>query len=354
MESRLIFRRNEVDSFILMFLMVMSSSFVSYDYYNFFKSLLLVFSFIIILKYWDWRLVFSEKKLIAFSAYVLFLVAFFLREVDDFSLRLLFNLIVTVACAAAAISAGLYRRHIAFFLPIVVLFSLYNYFFNINFYDGKPQVHAQIFTLVVLCAITQGFYKSKIANIIVLMIVLLSKVRSVLFGILPVILLNLSTLGGRWREVANFTIVMCACVAFYLIYNNFDTLHFLLGDSLNSMNWRFYHWANLFDGISDEQMLFGNGLGHSWRITLFIDDFYTDGENYVAAHSNYVKIISETGFFGLIVFISIMAFFYKNSSLAIKSLIVFYIGYGFYDEGVWLYSVFWTLLLVSEKAYRND
>jgi hypothetical protein len=281
-------------------------------------------------------------------------VLFFLHEYDSFSLRIIFNLLVTILCGAAAISIGLYRRHFLYFVPVVVCFSIYNYFFNVNFYDGKPQVHAQIFTLVVISIVVNGFSRNKLVNFALLLIVLLSKVRSVLLGVAPVILMNIAGISKHYRDFINAFSVMLACSIFYYLYNNFDSLHYVFGNALNSMSWRFYHWNNLFRDVSDAQMLVGSGLGHSWRTTLFIDDFYTDGENYVAAHSNYVKILSETGYLGLLAFVILIIYFYKHSSIEVKSLLIFYIGYSFYDEGVWLYSIFWTLVVISEARIRND
>lgn len=353
MIDRFIFNKKELTSFVLMFLMVMSSSFPSYDYFNLFKVLLLGFSFYIVMKYFDFRMLVSEKKILFYFAYSIFLLFFFLRDYDSFSLRIVFNLIVTVCCTAAAISVGLYRRHFLFLIPVVILFVIYNYFFNVNFYDGKPQVHAQIFTLVVLSIAIHGFDKSRFSNIALLVFTGFSEVRSVLLGLFPITILNVSRTSEHYRGYINFISVSCACFVFYYIYSNFEELQYMFGDSLNSMSWRFYHWSNLFKDISTTQILVGDGLGHSWRTTLFFDDFYTDGINYVAAHSNYVKILSETGFTGLFAFLLLFFFCYKLSSLETKSLIVFYIGYGFYDEGVWLYSVFWTLVLISDRRINK-
>lgn len=354
MNDILVLKVKQMNAFILLFLMVMSSAFVSYDYFNFFKIALLLFSFFVMAKYWDLQALKSERKLLIFSLYCLFMVVVFFRDADNFSYRIVFNLVVTIACSVAAVFIGVYARHISVLLPLVLLFLIYNYFFNINFYDGKPQVHAQAFTLVVLSIVIHGFYRSRLANGFLLLVVLLSKVRSVLLGIFPIIVLNVSGLSSRWRDAANLSIVVFSCFLFYTIYSNFDSLHALFGESLNSMSWRFYHWANLFEDVSFNQIVWGNGLGHSWRVTLFIEDFYTDGENYVAAHSNYVKIIAESGVLGLVAFICLMAYLYRHSDFRIRSLIVFYLGYGFYDEGVWLYSVLWTLLLVSERGIRRD
>lgn len=354
MINAFLFKKNEFISFVLMFFMVMSSSFISYDYFNFLKIIVLVISVFILLKYFNIKNFVSEKKFLCFLVYAVALILFFLRDSDSFSLRIVFNLIVTLLCAAAVISIGLYRKHMLFLMPLVVFFSIYNYFFNINHYDGKPQVHAQVFTLVAMSIATYGFSSNRIINAILLIFVFLSKVRSVLFGIIPIVIINISGVNKRHTDFLNFMAAALACFLFYYIYNNFDSLYLLLGDSLNSMSWRFYHWNNLFKDTSDMQMLFGGGLGHSWRTSLFIDDFYTDGENYIAAHSNYVKILSETGYAGLIAFISMIAYFYRNSAPEAKSLLTFYIGYGFYDEGVWLYSIFWTLVMISDKRIRND
>lgn len=346
--------RRRMYSAALFYTMVLSSAYIDYAYYNAFKLILLAISSVILLVFWKRDSFKKAIKLKLFTVYSIFLVVFFLREVDSYSLRIVFNLLVTIVCSAAFVLVGLYKADLRFGLLLVFGFFVYNFIFNINPYDGKPQVHAQVFTLVTLAMVLIPLVKNRIAYLSLLIVIIISQVRSVLFGFLPVMILHILNLSRRYTVLAHLLVVLVAAFGFYYLSLNLDLMQGVFGSSLNSLNWRFYHWNNLFNDFNSVQWIFGEGLGYSWRITIYIEDFYTDGVNYVASHSNYVKIVSESGLVGLAVFCVFMLACYINSSIIPRALIVFYISYGFYDEGVWLYSIFWTLLLTYEKVLSDD
>ncbi|WP_348728422.1 O-antigen ligase family protein [Rheinheimera texasensis] len=351
---KMITTQRRIYSAALFYMMVLSSAYIDYEYYNFFKLILLAISSTILLVFWKRESFSNALKFKLFLLYSIFLVVFFLREIDSYSLRIVFNLLVTIVCSAAFLLVGVYKLDLKIGLLFVFAFFVYNYIFNINLYDGKPQAHAQVFTLVTLAMVLIPLVKNRIAYFLLLAIVLVSQVRSVLLGFLPVMIIRILNLSRRITVFAHMFVVFSAAFGFYYLSVNLDLMQEIFGSSLNSLNWRFYHWNNLFNDFSGVQWIFGEGLGYSWRITLYIEDFYTDGINYVASHSNYVKIVTESGLVGLLVYCVFMFVCYINSSTIPRALIVFYISYGFYDEGVWLYSMFWTLLLTYEKVLSDD
>jgi O-antigen ligase len=200
-----------------------------------------------------------------------------------------------------------------------------------------------------------NFYKEKFKYaFLTLTLVTLSNVRSVLIGIVPILPLMVKRVKASIFDIYMISTVLLSTFIFFYLFNNLEDLMTIFGDSANSFSWRLYHWNNIFKDFEFRDWIFGKGLGFSWRTTLFIEDFYTDGSTYVAAHSNYVKIIADTGILGLVAFIATIFLIYVKSSKLIKFLIVFYLSYGFYDEGVWFFSLFWLVILTYDRMKESD
>lgn len=319
-------------------LATLSCTLPSYELTPYFKAALLAFSLTIIHISKCLISLKKNKLVFAYCVYCTYL-ALNIKILDHFSLRLMFNSATIITAAYAATFLTITKRHLILTLPVVIASGIYAYIFNINPTDGKPQVHAQIFSFIYISTII--FYRNpKTLLLTNVTAILLSRVRSALFGYTPVIFF-ISTY--KLFTSKKTLLVVCALfisITFYLTISNINHLHEHLGSFTGSLRWRILHWGYIFSGYEKYDWIFGKGLGHSWRSSSEIEAFYTEGKKFVATHSNYVKIISETGLLGLAAFSWLILYVYKNSPPPIQALVVFYIGYGFFDEGVWHFDWF--------------
>ncbi len=329
------------DAFIV--IAVCASAFPNYNYFNFFKILLLIISIISIV------LILPSSKnnlfIFLYFLYSLFLFAN-IKQIDSFSIRIVFNSIVILVSSKAINHLGISRRHLKIAIILTLLFFVYNYFFNINPIDGKAQVHAQIFTLIFLL-----FMYPKRLNLKTFFLIIVSNVRSALVGFIPMIFYirsDLKSKGKKPRSLILYFILLLSLFSIAILFSEYIISN--LGRIAHSFSWRIIHWNNILHDFSINDWLWGKGLGFSWRVTLDFNNFYTDGSSYFATHSNYIKIIAETGLVGFIIFFGLIRYLYKKSHKSIQQIILFYIGYGFYDEGIWLFSIVWLFLLTNLKV----
>lgn len=341
-------RNNIILSYVFYFLATCATGFPNYDYFFHFKVILLVFSFFIILNTLDFKKITYSKNLILYSFYSIYL-SLCIYEFDTFSQRILFNSIVIIISTYAALLIPITKNIKYFIFYITIIFFTYALFFNINVVDGKPQVHAQTFLLIFISYIL--FYKENPKKTLtsIFILVLISKVRSAFAGIFP-LPLYIFYKNNTYLFLVSISISFLIFAAISLNINYLSTL--FGSHALDSMSWRLYHWKHIFIGFEFYDYIFGKGIGYSWRMTLALDTFYSDGINYIATHNNYVKIIADTGLVGLLIFSILIFRIYKNADTVMKPLIVFYLGYSFYDEGIWLFSLLWIFIILYTKKEK--
>ncbi|UII27947.1 O-antigen ligase family protein [Fulvivirga maritima] len=84
----------------------------------------------------------------------------------------------------------------------------------------------------------------------------------------------------------------------------------------SSFQWRVLQWYHLVTDWFQNYLFFGRGLGQETELNGFSTP---DGRGY-EAHSNFVKILVETGLVGMTLFSIIMAFMIKKFTILIKQL----------------------------------
>lgn len=334
------------DSWSYFFIMfaVCACAFPNYDAFTFFKVLLLAYSLVILCFAKIFLYLKKDSFLFAYLLYFGFLLLN-VREIDSFSLRLIFNGgVIIVACYAATFLR--YKlEHFLLGIFIASLFFVYAYFLNVNEVDGKQQVHAQLlnifYMLIIICnARSLYFIFSSI------MLIAFSKVRSAMFGFSALLGFFYFPLKGRSPNFRLTALLLMMTLVFIALIYSVDYLREIFGARIDSFMWRLLHWSNVFKDFTIFDWVFGKGLGYSWRTTLNFDSFYSVGGSFVATHSNYVKIIADTGLIGLVAFLILIYYLFGRGNFTVKTVIVFYLGYGFFDEGIWHFDMFWFLVLV--------
>lgn len=331
--------------FILLLSAVVASSFPFYAAYNSLKLFLLALSVtVFIIK--GGRYLIKDKLFLAAFLYFMFLLMN-TRVLDEYSGRIIFNQIVLLFSVHTAKLLTMRRSGLILSICLVFLFTVYGYFFNLNPIDQKPQVHLQIITLAFLIVLVADLKNDKVYYHVMLAALIISKVRSVLVGYFPV-WLYVTSISKYIRSFGLYSLISLSFSTIIFLYFvlNIEDLWNRFGSILDSFSWRVIHWNYLFQSFEAMDWVFGKGMGYSWRVTTVFDAYYSTGDAYIASHSNYVKILTETGLVGLFLFLCLMLFIYCTSDIRIKMLVVLYMLYGFYDEGVWLYSFPWFVFLV--------
>lgn len=338
-------RFSEKWTFCFIVLATMASTFPNYAVFTVLKAFLLLLSIGIIFLSGSLVQIRKNRLIFVYFIYFIYLLAN-IKTLDEYSLRIVFNGVVILAAAYALTFLDVNRRHIIVSMILIVAFFAYAFFFNRDGVNNKPQVHAQILGFIYVS--TMLFYQKhwRLFSVTTALI-LISSVRSALFGYLPLMVFTLMPKTRNSKYFLLAATIAVPSVAFYLMTENLHLLSELFGRQADSFRWRVLHWENIFQDFDGKDWLFGKGLGYSWRMSLDIDAFYATGHSVIASHGNYVKIASETGLFGLAIFGSLVVYIYRVSPAPIQALVSFYVGYGFFDEGVWHFDLFWLIALAS-------
>lgn len=293
----------------------------------------------------------DSLELLGLIATYFIFVAANTRDIDYFSIKILFNLaaigslIVVAGTARSSISEM--RVLLMFAIIFLILRVLHQ---NVMVVDKLPIYQTQVwnFSYVALASLNGGiFYSVLIAGV--------AGVRS----FTAVLVAGGLAKGGLSSPlvVIVFSFAFGASTIMALLY---------LGQTIDmpgSMSWRFWHWSSLISLLDDDlkKISFGLGNGSSWR---YLDDLnlpYLDIGEVKDTHSHYIKILIDQGLVGLSAY---MAFVYLIVRSALKGASIFvakriylilfiFLSAGFYDDGVFELNLFWAVLFVYVNSVYN-
>ena len=325
-------------------LVALSSAGFDYDYYTLFKVLLCGVSLIFILASKNKIKIFVKRKYF-FLSYIFYVLTLLManRNFDYWSGRIIFNMAVIFLAAVAMDFVYLKKAHLSVMAAIVVFafFYRYNRFLG---GDGKPLVHDQVLTLIVLYNLFFDYkkdislIKNRFVNFISCSVItFLGDVRAALLSIGYVFLLL-----GIKKYFIHIVLIFGMMLVFILNLN-----YLVDSKAAGSVTWRIYHWTQLLSDYDFSDYIWGKGIGEVWRTSLNLDNFYASGDSYIDSHSYYVQLIADVGLFGFLIFLALIYFRYKSVNVFGRNIILIFLTYGLFQGGVWQFNMLWLLICSS-------
>jgi len=253
--------------------------------------------------------------------------------------------------------------------------------------------HHSLFAMMMLFALFFSIYRilnnigkiNKIVNflfaIIFLYLIILSRARSVLFGILfsgAIYFLFSFFKYERKYSLYSIAIIICIIIAYKITPLESIIIETVQSEKTNSLDIssfsRLLVWQETihhFITVGLVQKIFGTGIGTfrtiPFRIVIWGTDKSLDG-----AHNNYLHVLSDIGIFGLIVFC--MLFFvilkelYHNSSDNLLSKCYFYLTIALLASGMtqetfwfqyafgsfWFFYIFFLAIILNNTDLKDE